>query len=169
MKDSEIKEIKKGRENLKHPNSISVGVTWINGLAVFNEGTVWANVYFGVCHFSQKVFAVTPIDWMKPVHSIKEFFVDPLDQFCERAFTCLNFNCILNRFSKDMFLHEFKDVGYFTAGLPNDVGSKALWFNDKEYKTFWSKLLMKHGTMPEGGIIDVNPNKEEGNLIIKGA
>jgi len=46
-----------------------------------------------------------------------------MERFCERAFTCLHFGCILNRFNKDVYLSEFgecSDLSLLSRGFLGD-------------------------------------------------
>uniref|UniRef100_A0A6H1Z989 Uncharacterized protein n=1 Tax=viral metagenome TaxID=1070528 RepID=A0A6H1Z989_9ZZZZ len=127
---------------------MSVGCTWVDGRIIFKEGKKWSNTWFGICHFSDSIFSISPLDYEKPT-MITTILVSPTEAYCERSGMCLAFNCKLNRFNKDVFLSYFKDIGLFTAGLPQNIGREPLWFNDGKWKNFWGKICQ---TMkPEGG------------------
>ena len=136
------------------PGAISVGITWVDGRVVFQHDKKWSQAYFGVCHYSEGVFLITPSDWDKAT-MLTTIEVEPTQQYCERAYNCLNFNCKLNRFDKGVFLTEFSDVGAFSLGLPQDVGTKPLWFSSGKWKDFWGKLCLH----PEGGILRYDDTK----------
>lgn len=144
------------KKKTKVPNNISIGVTWIDGRIVFKLGKKWANIYIGVCHFTDLVWAATPLDYDKPT-MITTIQVSPFDKYCERAHTCLCFECKLNRFDKGMFIEEFKDAGAFSLGLPQNIGKKPLWFNDGKWKHFWGRMIAQ--MKPEGGIMKYDPNR----------
>ena len=146
--------------NIEHPNSISVGVTWVDARIVINPDKKRANAYFGVCHFSDRVWAITPIDWDKAT-MITTIHVSPTEQYCERAGMCLNFKCKLNQFNKDVFASYFKDCGAFSLGLPQQLGEKDLWFNEGKWSLFWGKLLEKADMKPEGGVLKYNEQADK--------
>ena len=141
----------------KPVNIISVGITWLHGAALFKHDTKHSKCYFGICNFSGGVFAVTPIDWprLKMLTTIR---VSPTESYCERAYSCLNFICHLNRFDKHIFADEFKDCGLFTLGLSKNVSKETpLWFSVGEYKSFWSKFVLPI----TGGIIEYDSKEAE--------
>jgi hypothetical protein len=141
---------------------ISVGITWIDGRALFKPDTKWSKAYYGVCHYSREVFLLTPLDFIKPT-MITTIGVADDGSYCERSDCCLNFTCKLNRFTKEGFTKMFKDCGTFSLGMPLGIADrKPLWFNVGKYKNFWGKLLIS----PNGGTIKYDPNR--GNNIIKG-
>ncbi len=140
------------------PASISVGVTWVDGRIIFKENKKWSQAYYGVCHFTDGVFAVTPLDYEYPT-MITTIMVSPLEQYCEKAYTCLNTECKLNRFDRDVFLQEFKDCGAFSLGIPRDFAKKGFWANQGEWKFFWGKLIK--GMKPQGGVLRFRDDKGE--------
>ena len=142
------------------PNIISTGITWCDGRIIFKEDAKWANAWYGICHYSERIFAVTPSDYQLPM-MLTSIAVAPVDKYCERAYSCLYFDCKLNKFSKDLFLREFKDCGAFTLSLPADLGTKPLWFNAGKSGTVWSKF--KLGV--EGGFLKYDPEKDNRRII----
>jgi len=133
-------------------NLISVGVTWVDGKCLFRHDKKWSNAWFGLCNYSEMVWAISPKDYPYPL-MITSFSVSPTEGYCEKAYTCLHFHCLLNRFNKNIFLAEFKDSGAFTLGLPTDIGSKPLWFNDGSVS--WKRLVIS----PEGGRLEYSEEK----------
>ena len=127
-------------------NLMTVGLTWVDGRAVFKVGSKQSKAWYGVCHYSGKIFAITPYDYDYPKHMVQTD-VDITVNYCEKAYSCLDFNCPLNKFDIGMFLKEFKNLGKETLGLPANLGNKPLWFNEDKYKVFWRNLLIG----PEGG------------------
>lgn len=123
------------------PNTIDVGTTWVDGRIIFKLDKKWSEFWFGVCHYSKSVYAVTPRDYPKPT-MMASIDVAPPSKYCERAESCLNFTCDLNRFSKDEFVKAFKDSGPFTLGLPLNLGEEPLWFSVGEWKDFWVKMII---------------------------
>lgn len=144
----------------KEPNVISVGITWVDSRILFKPDTKWANIWFGICHYSDMVFAITPRDYEKPL-MITTISVAPPDDYCEKAGSCLYFKCHLNRFNKDIFRSDFKDCGLFSLGMPLDFGARDIWFNIPPYSLKWKDFCLK----PEGGQLRYDPSKS--NRIIR--
>ena len=136
--------------------ALSIGITWIEGKVIFRDDKKWSKSYFGVCHYSKGVFIVTPVDWPK-VTMLTTIQVEPTAKYCDRAHTCLNFKCKLNRFNKSIFIAEFKDMGEFTLGLPRNLGKKPLWFSAGKWEGFWGRLCMQ----PESGILKYNEDVDK--------
>jgi len=139
--DKQEKEILIGKK-IVAPSSISCGISWVDGRVVFFKSrhfNKYGNMYYGICSFSSKIWAVTPIDYDIP-SMITTILVSPHDNYCEKSFVCLNFSCALNQFDRVMFVQEFKDIGPFSLGLPRDIGTKTLWFNEGNYGKLWAKL-----------------------------
>ena len=136
------------RKKTPAPNIVSAAVTWISGKLLFKHDTKWANMYLGICHYSSKIFAISPSDYQYP-KMVTTIMVAPPDNYCEKAYSCLYFSCHLNKFNKSLFLSEFKDCGAMSLGLPKDVGTKPLWFNDfptcEKWKDF--KIGVEGGTL----------------------
>ena len=81
--------------------------------------------------------------------------VAPPDNYCEKAYSCLYFECHLNKFDKSLFLNEFKDCGAMSLGLPKDIGTKPLWFNEVPASMKWKDF--KLGI--EGGRLEYDEKK----------
>jgi hypothetical protein len=132
---------------------ISVGVTFVDGRIFLNHTKHQSKAYYGICHFSKRIAFITPLDYPQPSF-ITQVLVDPTVGYCSRSHMCLYFDCPLNKFRKDSFLSEFIGFGEFTAGLPKNIGTKPLWFNDPGFKNgkyikFWEKMMMPI----DGGIL----------------
>jgi len=153
-------DIMKKIKNTNPTNSISVGVSWIDGRTVLKPEKRRGDAYFGVCHFTDKIWAITPLDWDKAT-MITTIHVSPLDHFCERSGMCLNFKCKLNSFNRNIFTSYFEDCGAFTLGLPSDLGTKDLWFNEGKWGAFWGKLLRNFNMKPEGGVLKYNEKTDK--------
>ena len=135
---------------------ISVGVTWIDGAAIFLPEEKWSQAWYGICHYSKGIFAFAPIDYKKII-MLTSIGVSPEFNYCERSDTCVYFDCILNRFKRDAFVKMFKGAGAFTLGLPQDIGRKPLWFNEGFYiQSWWSFIIPKTG----GVVMHKNKVKE---------
>lgn len=128
--------------------AISVGVTWVFGNVLFKPESRWANCVFGICHFSEKVWMITPTDFEKPL-MINTIEVSDVVGYCNRSGVCLCFDCKMNRFRKHDFFDMFKDCSGFTLGVPQNLGEIPLWFNSPPYSEKWKYFLLK----PEGGRI----------------
>jgi len=142
----------------KAPNIISCGITHVDGRLIFKLGKKWRNVYYSICHFSEHIFAISPIDYQYPT-MVTTIYVSPVDGFCEKANSCLHFKCFLNKFNKDAFIREFKGCGVFSLGLPLSLGTKSLWFNDENEK--WSRVWKDFIILRDGGILKFNEGKGE--------
>lgn len=135
--------------------AISVGVTWIDGSVLFKREEKWSKAYYGICHFSEAVFAFAPIDYKK-VTMITTIEVSPTVKYCDRAGSCVHFKCPMNRFKREDFYSMFKDAGGFSLAMPKDFGDKPLWFNEGEYIKKW-----KYFILPEtGGVLMHKDNLE---------
>ena len=155
MKD-ETKERVEKRLILEPPGSIPFSVTWVDGRTLFKHNKKYSKAYYGICGHSRGVFAVTPLDWQR-VTMLTTIMVEPLLMYCERADSCLNFTCLINKFDKASYVKEFKDVGAFSLGLPLNIGSKPLWWSEGKYRDFWGKLILP-GT---GGILKFDGKQKE--------
>ena len=123
-------------------NTISVGITWIDGRILFKDGKKWGNAYYGICHFSKGVFAITPIDWPR-VKMLTGFKVSPTEDYCERAHTCLWTSCVHNRYDKQLYIAEFADCGEFSLGLPANFGKETIpWFAQPPWKEMWGQFII---------------------------
>ncbi len=142
--------------NIEKPNAVPLPTTWVDGRIIFKEDKKWGKFYFGICTYTDSIFAVTPLDYERPL-MITTINVSHLEKYCERAFSCFNFNCKLNQFNKEIYLSEFADCGSFSLSLPNDVGRKPLWFNDSQWQHTWVGFVIP----VDGGVLKYNENREE--------
>jgi len=53
-----------------------------------------------------------------------------------------NYYFDLTGFSKDGFYEMFKDCGAFSLSMPNDFGTKPLWFNEEPYISKWKHFII---------------------------
>ena len=135
-------------KNIIAPNAISVSVTWVDGKIIFKHNKKYSKFFYGLCAYSRGVFTITPSDYQNPL-MITTISVSPIEKYCDRASSCLNFKCKLNQFNKNAFIAEFKDCGTFSLSLPNNIGAKPLWFSEGEYERFWGNFIIPI----EGGIL----------------
>lgn len=134
-------------------NIVSCSITWVDGRIIFKENTKHRNAYYGLCSFHQGVFAITPLDWDK-VKMLTSIHVSPIEQFCEKAYSCLATKCILNRFDKHVFASEFTDCGLFSLALPSTFNKETTpWFDEGKYKDYWKQFIIPMS----GGRIEYNP------------
>lgn len=145
---SDSVDIERILSKTKPADYISVSTTWVDGRTIFKTGKKWSNCWYGLCAYNKSVFAITPLDYDRPI-MINTIILYPSEGYCERAYSCLDFRCFLNRFEKSIFVSEFKDCGTFTIGLPLNISTKTLWFNEGKFKEFWSTLIIP----VSGGII----------------
>ena len=139
------------------PNTIDVALTWVNGKILFKQHTKQSQAWYGICHYSETVAILTPLDYDAPT-MITSIHVAPPEEYCERAHSCLYFDCHLNRFDVKIFLKLFKDVGGSSLGMPMDVGTKPLWFNEHPYRANWKGFIIPI----TGGKLQYNPEGEKG-------
>lgn len=157
----DIKDLEKQPINLTQSDYISVGVTWVQGSLFVKPHKPQARLFYGVCHRTNGVFAVTPDDYKKPLAITTIIITPPLatysKPFCEKGHMCIHFDCLLNKFDKDLFVNEFHDCGLFSLALPKSLlEKKQQWFNTpKMINTFWEKMCLK----PEGGVLYYDESK----------
>ena len=150
--------MKNKRETRDIIGAVSVGITWVDGRVLFtpDKRAKQSKAWYGVCHYSHGVFAITPYDYEYP-KLVTQIDVSNLENSCNKSASCLHFKCPKNRFTMEAFLEEFKDIGRTSLGLPNDFGDKPLWFNEGQWAIFWKKIAMH----PEGGKIEFSQSKWE--------
>lgn len=142
----------------KTPNIISVGSSWIDGRSAFFKTSMfrkYSKAWYGLCHYGKMIWALVPIDFVDPT-MITTIQVAPVDGYCQYAQNCLHFDCHLNRFDKKVYENIHK-VGSFSLGLPQNIGTKTLWFNHPKYKKLWNKYLEKSGV--NGAVYKFRKNK----------
>jgi len=156
-------DLQKKPLNIEQPDFISVGVTWVSGKIFIKPHKPQSQLYYGICHYSDGIWAITPEDYQKPLMITTIIVTPPNVQyakpFCEKGHTCIHFDCILNRFDKDFFVNEFKGCGLFSLGLPKSLlEHKTQWFNERDkIEKFWKRMALK----PEGGILRFSKEKFE--------
>ena len=144
----------------KAANVISVGVTWVDSRILFKPDSKWGQMWFGICHYSDMIFSITPHDHLKPL-MITTISCAPPENYCEKAGSCLYFKCPMNMFDKALFADEFKDCGLFSLGVPRNFGAVDLWFNLPPYSLKWKDFAIK----PEGGQLRYNPDKPKRIIV----
>ena len=166
----DLKDVRKRPLNLDNPDIISAGITWVDGRIIVNPTKPQSMLYYGICHYSCGIWAVTPLDFRKPL-MITSIMIVPLTEysrpFCEKGHACLNFGCPLNRFDAKAFASEFKDCGLFSLGLPRSIlEKKEQWFNTPKMIAFWKdmRIITKEKSPDSEMIIDVGvaETKEHG-------
>ena len=145
--DSNIIEVKKEKVGI-----ISIGVTWVEGRCLYKLNTKFSKFFYGICHFSNSIAMITPVDFERPL-MIATINISLTEEYCERAYSCLDFGCPLNRFNKDIFINEFEDCGGMSLGLPADLGTKPLWWSDLRDR--WKEFVIR----PNGGILRFDSKK----------
>ena len=127
-------------------NIISVGITWVDGRALFKDHErKWSKVWYGICHMSEGIWALMPLDWPKG-KMIITLHVDIDANFCDYSDVCLNFECPVNKFTKEAYSKQF-GTGGFSLGLPQVLTlrskGKKLWFNDDKWVGVWGKFIIQ--------------------------
>lgn len=141
--------------NVVLPDNISVSVSWVDGRIVFKTDTRFAQFYYGICNYSKKVFAISPLDHERAL-MITTIDVAPVSGVCSRAKSCFHFKCPFNKFKRKDYIEEFADVGAFSLSLPNDIEKKEeLWFNSGQWGEFWNNFVLPYS----GGVLKYKEDK----------
>ena len=135
-------------------SQVSVGVTWIDSKLIFKDIEDKKRTWLGVCHLSFNVMSFAPYDYKKITTAVTTTVVDPVQNYCEKAYSCVAFHCPLNRFDRRLFLAQYNETSNFSMALPVDFGTKPLWFNENRYPTLWRNLIILFNTQPEGGLLE---------------
>ena len=147
-------------------NSISCGITWVDGRIVFFKSKAFdkqGKWYYGICHFSELIWAITPLDYKNPT-MINTIMVSPYDNYCERAYSCINLKCNLNKFNRSVFEKDYEGCGDFAKEFPMVFKENQMWFNENKWEKFWGRLIIrtrmdKDGNGVSGGVLDFNEEK----------
>lgn len=123
------------------PNTIDVGITWVDGRIFIKHHKKQSQSWYGICHYSNGIAILTPLDYDAPT-MITSLHISIAEQYCERAHSCLCFDCPLNRFDIRIFLKMFKDVGGSSLGMPMNLGTEPLWFNSPKYRQKWKDFII---------------------------
>lgn len=143
----------------KVPNTISCGVTWVDGRILWKHTSNLAKFNYAICHFSSAIWAVTPLDFVKPT-MLTTNMVAPADNYCERAFYCLDTKCPLNRFNPGVFEAEYKEADpEFVKSVCRALPKKTLWMNEGEDRARWRGFQLG----AEGGTLKYS--EEEGEKL----
>lgn len=126
------------------PGAIPYAITWVDGRLLFKHRSKWSKALYGICHCSLHPFAITPLDWPR-VAMVSTIMIEPIQGYCERKYTCLDFSCPFNRFDKSTYVTDFKDCGSFSLGLPQNIGSKPLWWSVGRWANQWKDEVLKEG------------------------
>jgi hypothetical protein len=124
----------------------NIGITWIDGRILWPNPSSDAQEFYskswlGLCNMMSAVWAIAPLDYER-ITLITTIRVNSQEMYCEKAHTCLHFDCRLNNFKKDIWLDQFKDCGQLTLGIPHDFGKKPFWFNKPEYVDKWKNFVI---------------------------
>lgn len=133
----------------KAPNTISVGVTWVDGRIMFRHAGDLAKFWYGICHFSKGIWGISPLDFVKPT-MVCTLLVAPHDDYCERAYYCLDNKCPMNRFNPGIFQSEYKGVDpEFVKSVCKALPKKTLWMNKDADRERWEgfQLGVEGGTL----------------------
>jgi hypothetical protein len=133
----------------KAPNTISVGVTWVDGRIMFKHTGDLSKYWYGICHFSKAIWGVSPLDFIKPT-MITTLLVSPADDYCEKAYFCLDTECPMNRFNPGIFEAEYKGADpEWVKSVCRALPKRTLWMNRKEDRARWAgfQLGVEGGTL----------------------
>ena len=146
---------KRENKSIILPDNISCSVTWVDGRCIFKADRKFGQFYYGICSYSRKIWAITPLDYENAT-MITTINVAPISEVCDKGKVCFDFKCPLNRFKKKSYIEEFKDMGAFTLGLPQEIETMdEVWFNSGEYKNFWRNFVIPYS----GGVLKYDENK----------
>ncbi len=133
----------------KAPNTISCGVTWVDGRVMFKHTGNLAKFWYGICHYSKAIWAVSPLEWVKAT-MITTLLVAPADDYCEKAYHCLDTGCDMNKFNPGIFEAEYKEIDpEFVKSVCRALPKKTLWMNEKADRERWAGFQLG----AEGGTI----------------
>jgi hypothetical protein len=121
--------------------AISVGITWVEGSIIFKPDEKFSKAWYGICHYSKAIFAFAPIDF-RQVTMITTIEVSPKLMYCDRAGSCVYFACEMNRFRREAYFKMFEGLEAFSLGMPDDFGTKAVWFNEPPYLEKWQYFII---------------------------
>lgn len=140
----------------KAPNTISVGITWVDGRILWKATSKLSKFFYGICHFSQAIFAITPLDFIKPT-LVTTLMVSPYDNYCEKSYHCLDTECPLNKFNSGVFEMEYKksDPDFVKSVCRKFSKGRTLWMNRKPDRDRW--VNFKIGIY--GGTLKYNEEK----------
>ena len=126
----------------KAPNTISVGITWVDGRIIWKHTSDMSKFWYGICHFSKAIWAVTPLDFLKPT-MITTVLVAPHDDYCEKAYMCLDTGCPMNKFNPGIFTAEYKDADpEFVKSVCRALPKKTFWMNRDEDRERWAGFVI---------------------------
>lgn len=139
----------------KAPNTISVGVTWVEGRILFKHTGNLSKYWYAICHFSGGIWSVTTFDFIKPT-MITTLLVAPADNYCEKAYSCLDTKCPLNKFNPGVFEAEFKEADpEWVKSVCRALPKTTLWMNEMPDRDRWRGFQIG----VEGGRIEYDEEK----------
>ena len=145
-----------GKKTAK-PNMTTIGITWLDGRIRYTHAGKLSKFWYGICHYSLGIWAVSSLDWVKAT-MLTSLMVAPPDDYCEKAYSCLDTGCPLNRFNPGVFEAEWKDVDpEFVRSVCNALPEKTLWMNEGEEREKWQYFALR----PQGGTLKYDEKRGE--------
>lgn len=139
------------------PNMVTIGITWVDGRIMFKHSGNLSKFNYAICHYSLGIWAVTSLDFVKPTMLVS-LMIAPVDNYCEKAYSCLDTKCDLNRFNAGVFESEWKDTDpEFVRSVCAALPQKTLWMNEGEDREKWQHFTLR----PEGGTLKYNEKAGE--------
>ena len=141
------------------PNMATIGITWVDGRIMFKHSGKLSKFNYAICHYSLGIWAVTPLEFTKPTMLVS-LNVAPADNYCEKAYSCLDTGCNLNRFNPGVFEAEWKEIDpEFVRSVCAALPDKTLWMNKDADREKWQHFALR----PEGGTLKYS--EEEGKKL----
>ncbi len=139
------------------PNMVTIGITWVDGRLLWKHTGKLSKFNYAICHYSLGIWSVTPLDFVKPT-MLTSLMVAPADDYCEKAYSCLDTGCNLNRFNAGVFETEWKEIDpEFVRSVCAALPDKTLWMNKDAERQRWQHFALR----PQGGTLKYDEKKGE--------
>jgi len=139
------------------PNTATIGITIIDGRILFKHSGNLSKFWYAICHYSLGIWAVAPLDWVK-FTMLTSLMVAPADNYCEKAYSCLDTGCNLNRFNGGVFEAEWKEIDpEFVKSVCAALPANTLWMNKGKDRERWQHFALR----PQGGTLKYDEEKGE--------
>jgi hypothetical protein len=139
------------------PGTATIGITWVDGRIMFKHSGNLSKFNYAICHYSLGIWSVTPLDFIKPTMLVS-LMVSPTDNYCEKAYSCLDTGCDLNRFNPGVFESEWKEIDpEFVKSVCAALPANTLWMNKGKDREKWQHFALR----PQGGTLKYDEKKGE--------
>lgn len=106
--------------------------------------------FLGICGYSRRVAKLCPAKNIMVLLIVRDTYVDEERKQCEEEKRCLDFDCPLNKTTKETYAKAYRIP---IRKLPPDFGKKPLAFNTHSCED----ILTAH---PNGGIVVKKPRRK---------